>query len=90
MPLYAYSFSNKKRDLSDVLSTIVKEEPRFISSFGMVEPAKQQKHEWLEDQIVGRSVTASNVTSLVVTASAADVAKLKVGSFPDGYGIVSG
>jgi hypothetical protein len=80
MPLYTYSFQEKKRDLSDVLSTIVKEEPRFISNFTNVENARQQKHEWLEDQISGRSVTASGVTSLVVTASEADVAKLKAGS----------
>ncbi len=80
MGLYAYSFSDKKRDLSDVLSTIVKEQPVFISSFGNVEAAKQQKHEWLEDQITGRSLVATNVTSLVVTASAANVARIKVGS----------
>lgn len=80
MPLYAYSFQDKKRDLSDVLSTIVKEQPAFISSFGNVAEAKQQKHEWLEDQITGRSLVATNVTSLVVTATAANVAKVKVGS----------
>lgn len=80
MPLYAYSFQDKKRDLSDVLSTIVKEQPAFISGFGNVAEAKQQKHEWLEDQIAGRSLVAANVTSLVVTATAANVAKVKVGS----------
>lgn len=80
MALYTYNFQEKKRDLSDVLSTVVKDEPRFISNFGATDVAKQQKHEWLEDQIKGRSVTATGVTSLVVTASAADVAKLKVGS----------
>ena len=33
MALYTYSFSEKKRDLTDVLSTVVKDEPRFISNF---------------------------------------------------------
>ena len=45
--LYSYSFQNKKRDLSDVLSTVIKDEPRFISLFGPAENATQQKHEWL-------------------------------------------
>ena len=52
--LYSYSFQNKKRDLSDILSTVIKDEPRFISNFKPVENATQQKHEWLEDQIAGR------------------------------------
>lgn len=80
MPLYAYSFQNVKRDLNDVLSTIVKDQPRFISSFTPGECATQQKHEWLEDQIAGRSLTATAVATNTVTASEADVAKLKVGS----------
>jgi hypothetical protein len=80
MALYTYSFSEKKRDLTDVLSTVIKDEPRFISNFKRVEDATQQKHEWLEDQIAGRGVTAVSVASLVVTASEADVAKLKVGT----------
>jgi hypothetical protein len=78
--LYTYSFQNRKRDLRDVLSTVVKDEPRFISNFNRVEDATQQKHEWLEDQIAGRSVTATGVATMVVTASEADVAKLKVGT----------
>ena len=36
MAIYAYSFLNKKRDLSDILSTVVKDEPRFISNFKTV------------------------------------------------------
>jgi hypothetical protein len=80
MSLYTYSFQNKKRDLTDVLSTVIKDEPRFISNFKRVEDATQQKHEWLEDQIAGRSVTVAGITDLTITATAADVAKLKVGS----------
>lgn len=78
--LYSYSFQNKKRDLSDVLSTVIKDEPRFISNFIPVEEATQQKHEWLEDQIAGRSITASSVSSLSVTVSTADAAKVKAGT----------
>ncbi len=79
--LYSYSFQNKKRDLSDILSTVIKDEPRFISNFRPVENATQQKHEWLEDQIAGRAVTVSGaVTGMVCPASAADLGKLKAGT----------
>lgn len=79
--LYTYSFQNKKRDLSDILSTIIKDEPRFISNFVRMEDASQQKHEWLEDQIAGRSVTVNNtVTALACPASVEDLTKLKVGT----------
>ena len=78
--LYTYSFQNKKRDLSDILSTVIKDEPRFISNFGRVAEARQQKHEWLEDQIAGRSITATSVSGLVCTVSTADAAKVKVGT----------
>lgn len=80
MAIYAYSFVNKKRDLADILSTVVKDEPRFISNFKTVGNAAAQKHEWLEDQIVGRSVNAVSVSGNTVTASANDIAKLKVGT----------
>ena len=79
--LYSYSFQNRKRDLSDILSTVVKDEPRFISNFKTVADATARKHEWLEDQLTGRSVTVSgSVNAMVCPASAADLAKLKVGT----------
>lgn len=77
---YSYSFLNQKRDLSDTLSTIIQNAPRFISFFPRVADAKQQHHEWLEDQIGGRSITATAVDGLVMTVSADDAAKLKVGT----------
>ena len=80
MAIYAYSFLNKKRDLSDILSTVVKDEPRFISNFTTVADGTAQKHEWLEDQITGRSIKVLSVAGNVVTAGAADIAKLKVGT----------
>lgn len=79
--LYSYSFQNKKRDLSDILSTVIKDEPRFISNFKPVENATQQKHEWLEDQIAGRSVTASAVTEAgVVTPADSSFSGIKIGT----------
>ena len=78
--LYSYSFSNRKRDLSDILSTVVREEPRFISNFKSVPDARMRKHEWLEDQMQGRSITASAIASGVLTVSSADAAKVKTGT----------
>ena len=80
MAIYAYSFLNKKRDLSDILSTVVKDEPRFISNFVKVADGTAQKHEWLEDQITGRSVKVLSVSGNTVTVAATDIAKLKIGT----------
>ena len=78
--LYSYSFANRKRDLSDILSTVIRDEPRFISNFKPVPDARMRKHEWLEDQMQGRSVTASAAASGVLTVTAADAAKVRVGT----------
>ena len=78
--LFSYSFQNKKRDLSDILSTVVKDSPRFISNFRTVENAIQQKHEWLEDQISGRAVTALSAADGNIVLSAGDSAKLRKGT----------
>ena len=84
--LYSYSFSNRKRDLSDILATVIREEPRFISNFKAVPDARMRKHEWLEDQTQGRSVKAESVSNGVLTLSAADAAKVKKGTLlaPEG------
>ncbi len=78
--LFSYSFQNKKRDLSDILSTVVKDAPRFISNFRTVENATQQKHEWLEDRISGRSVTATAAANGIITVSETDAAKISEGT----------
>ena len=79
--LYSYSFANRKRDLSDVLSTVIKDEPRFISDFKRVPDAQRNKHEWLEDQVTGRSFAVASVTSGgELTATEADILKIKGGT----------
>ena len=78
--LYNYSFANRKRDLSDVMATVIKDEPRFISNFRMAPDAAGAKHEYLEDQLTGRGVNAVSAADGVLTLSAADAAKLKVGT----------
>lgn len=80
MAIYSYNFANKKRDLADILSTVIANEPRFISLFPTKAEAADTKHEWLEDQIAGRSVAASAVQGSAITLSAADAAKVVVGT----------
>ena len=70
----------QKRDLSDVLDTIVGAQPTFISLFRRKPDAFNQKHEWLEDQIVGRSFAATAAAEGVLTVAAADSAKVRVGT----------
>ncbi len=78
--LYSYSFANRKRDLSDIFSTIITDEPRFISNFKRVADAAHRKHEWVDDTLAGRSVNATSCTNGSITLSAADAAKLKDGT----------
>lgn len=78
--IYSYSFTERVRDLSDVLSTIIKDEPRFIRYFPRVEDATSTKREWLEDVQGGRSITATAVSGMVMTVSATDATKLSVGT----------
>ena len=78
--LYNYSFSNRKRDLSDVMATVIKDEPRFISNFRTAPDAASAKHEYLEDLLTGRGVTASAAANGVLTLTAGDAGKLKVGT----------
>lgn len=79
--LYSYSFANRKRDLSDILSSVIKDEPRFISNFRRVADATNTKHEWMEDQITGRGFAVTSVTSGgVLTATEADILKIKGGT----------
>ena len=78
--LYSYSFADRKRDLAEVMSTVIKDEPRFISDFRRTADAVGRKHEYWEDQLAGRGVTATAIASGVLTVSAADAAKLRVGT----------
>jgi hypothetical protein len=81
MAVYEYALANRKRDLSEILATVVANEPRFISSFPRRgNAAAARKHEWLEDQISGRSLTVVSIATLTITASEADVAKVLVGT----------
>ena len=77
---YNDSFSNRKRDLSDVMATVIKDEPRFISNFRTAPNAVSAKHEYFDDQLTGRGVSAQAIADGVLTLTAGDAAKLKVGT----------
>ena len=80
MTTYSNTLANTRRDLMDVLSTMVKASPNFISKFRPAPEAKSTKHEWLEDQIAPLNITVTGVAGLVITAIAADIANLRVGT----------
>ena len=77
---YSYQFENGVRDLKDILSTVIAQQPRFLQLFAEREAATSRKHEWLEDQISGDRVTVNGaVSDSKVPVSATDLAKLRVG-----------
>lgn len=78
--LYSYSFSNRKRDLSDVFATVIKDEPRFISNFRRVPDARCRKHEWIEDHLHGCRIAPSSCRNGELFLSKDDAAKLRVGT----------
>ena len=75
--LYSYSFSNRKRDLSDILNTVIKDEPRFISNFRSAPDANYSKHEYLEDNLSAKGFVAFAVSEgkLFVTCTVANMLK---------------
>lgn len=56
--IYNYSFANRKRDLSDILNTVIKDEPRFISNFRHSSDAANSKHEYCEDNLSAKGFVA--------------------------------
>lgn len=78
--LYSYSFENRKRDLTDILSTLIKDEPRFISNFRCCENAKSDKHVWNEDELCARAVTVEEIHNSTLFMSPKEANKLNVGT----------
>ena len=78
---FSYDFQNQKRDLGDILSTVIAQDSRIIQLFPLRDAAKGRKHEWLEDQISGdRCVVNGAVSDSKLPMSATDLAKLEVGT----------
>ncbi len=78
--LYSYSFADRKRDLAGVMSTVIKDEPRFISNFRPGAEATSRKHEFWQDHLTGRSINAAAAAGGSLSVSADDIAKLRVGT----------
>ncbi len=78
--LYSYSFADRKRDLAGVMSTVIKDEPRFISNFRPGADAVSRKHEFWQDHLTGRSITAFAAANGTLAVSADDAAKLRPGT----------
>jgi hypothetical protein len=78
--LYTYSFANARRNLADIFSSVIKDEPRFISNFKHVADATARKHKWFEDQISGRAVTALSASDNTLILSAGEGKKLRLGT----------
>ena len=75
-----YSLTNKARDLSSAMNTVIAGKGRFLSRFKSASPATNHTHEWLEDQIKGRGFTVTAYASGKATLSTADFLRVKVGT----------
>ena len=74
-----YSFANKKRDLSDILTTIIKDEPRFISNFNRIVRCGVDGHSWNDDVLTPAYVKYASNYQGVFEFCTEEVAKLRVG-----------
>ena len=51
-----WGLANTPRDLTDILSTLIQEQPFFVKMFPQRTAASSVKHEWLEDVLKPHSV----------------------------------
>ncbi|WP_419644040.1 SU10 major capsid protein [Victivallis vadensis] len=80
-PIRTYSLTNKARDLSSVMHTVVEKYGGFLALFKPAARATAQKHEWHQDKIAGRAfVVTAYSAGTGATVSADDYAKLRVGT----------
>lgn len=75
----SWGLSNVPRDLTDVLSTLVAQQPLFVKLFPRKQPATNVKHEWLEDVLKPRSVAYASYTQATGTFSVSDTSGWAVG-----------
>lgn len=80
MSITTYSLTNKQRDLSGAMHTVIAGRGSFLSRFKAGARAINHKHEWLEDQIAGRGFTVTAYGAGKGTLSAADFLKVRVGT----------
>ena len=81
MTIKSYSLANKRRDLSASLDVVIAGMIGFISLFVKSgKKAKNPKHEWLQDAIIGRAIAIISVVDSTATVSEDDNAKIAVGT----------
>ena len=85
-----YSLSNKARDLGPALHTVIEKFGGFLALFKPAAKATNHKHEWHQDRIGGRGFAVTAYSSSKATLSAADYAKVRVGTLfrVKGYPVV--
>ena len=62
----SYEINNEKRDLSDILSTLIVKKPNFINWFSAGDKTVSTKHEWLEDVLRPLRASYSSATNVGV------------------------
>lgn len=77
--LYSYSFENRKRDLSDILNTVIRDEPRFISNFHNSTNAVGSRHEYYEDNLAPKGFVTVRTEKGELLVSRGVANKLKTG-----------
>jgi hypothetical protein len=78
--LYTYSFSGRTRDLTDIFSTVVKDEPRFISNFRSVISYGNENHDWIEDKLESKAVNVSSARNGMLFCDDNELQKMQVGT----------
>ena len=74
-----WGLANTPRDLTDVLSTLIQDQPFFVKMFPRRAPATSTKHEWLEDVLKPRSVAYESYNAGTGSFSVSDTSGWTVG-----------
>lgn len=74
-----WGLDNTARDLTDILATLVQDQPMFLKRFPVKPPAASVKHEWLEDVLKPRSIAFTAFDPQTGVFTVADSAGWAVG-----------
>ena len=77
-----WGLANTPRDLTDVLSTLIQDQPFFVKMFPRRAPATSTKHEWLEDVLKPRSVAYESYNAGTGSFSVSDTSGWRNTGFP--------
>lgn len=68
---HSYSYQNQVRDLGDLISATMRVQPIFLSLIRIGAPARNRKHEWLEDVL--RPTQDAAASTVLAAATSVDV-----------------